>query len=267
MDLIIAAPPFWKAWDWDVPTVWHPFHANFESCADDAHVWSELGDRKGRDGKPRLPHKRCGKCGSWFGTLGTEESGYEYGLHLGEVFRAAAPCLKSTGVVWLIIGDNYDDDGNLELVPDSVIPELPFRLRSEVIWERPNADLDPRHRMRPVRGHERIFMLSKGPHYYYTPFQELGADGQTYRMGRTIWRFPKTIIKDGKFEGMPPALVERFINTACPEAGTVLDPFCGSGTTLEVARRLGRNAIGIELSQKHCDIAVRRLSQPEQVTL
>jgi DNA modification methylase len=45
------------------------------------------------------------------------------------------------------------------------------------------------------------------------------------------------------------------------EPGVVLDPFCGSGTALAVAKKLGRKGIGIDLSPKYCDLTIKRLQR------
>ncbi len=60
---------------------------------------------------------------------------------------------------------------------------------------------------------------------------------------------------------MPSDLAAFLVALGCPEDGVVLDPFLGSGTTAQVARRLGRRSIGIELNPEYAELAARRLQQ------
>ena len=59
----------------------------------------------------------------------------------------------------------------------------------------------------------------------------------------------------------PLLVMQWLIGLFAPEDLPVVDPCCGSGTTLEAARLLGRRAIGIEIEEKYCRIAKRRLAQ------
>jgi DNA modification methylase len=65
--------------------------------------------------------------------------------------------------------------------------------------------------------------------------------------------------KGKHFATYPPELCIRPILAACPLNGVVLDPMCGSGTTLLVAKALGRNFIGIDISREYCDMTEERL--------
>jgi site-specific DNA-methyltransferase (adenine-specific) len=58
----------------------------------------------------------------------------------------------------------------------------------------------------------------------------------------------------------PLPLLNHMIRYACPEGGLVVDPFAGSGSTLDAARQCGRRAVGIEAREEYCEAAARRLS-------
>jgi site-specific DNA-methyltransferase (adenine-specific) len=57
----------------------------------------------------------------------------------------------------------------------------------------------------------------------------------------------------------PETLIRHLLSVA--PAGPVLDPFMGSGTTLRAAKDLGRSVVGIEIEERYCEIAARRLAQ------
>jgi site-specific DNA-methyltransferase (adenine-specific) len=66
--------------------------------------------------------------------------------------------------------------------------------------------------------------------------------------------------REAHFAPYPADLCRIPILATCPRGGVVLDPFCGTGTTLAVAKALGRSAIGIEISPAYAELTRQRLT-------
>lgn len=88
---------------------------------------------------------------------------------------------------------------------------------------------------------------------------------QAVRIFRFLWN---GMLRAGEQRGVPrvhptqkPTELMRWCLNFAPDAEIILDPFMGSGTTLRAAKDLGRKAIGIEIEEKYCEIAVKRLAQ------
>lgn len=105
-----------------------------------------------------------------------------------------------------------------------------------------------------------------GARKQYAPrSKEMPRLATVHPMGKNpgdVW----SISHSGEYQGYheakyPERLVLPMILAGCPENGTVLDPFCGTGTTLVVALRLGRNAVGIDIAKKYCDITRKRCEE------
>jgi site-specific DNA-methyltransferase (adenine-specific) len=236
--------------------------------------------------------------------LGQEVDPADYVRMLVDVFRECRRVLKPTGSLWLNLGDKYES-GELLGMPWRVALALRqdgWRLRSDVIWHKPNA-MPSAVKSRPTTDHEYVFFFTLGAEYYYdadairephVTFTErsqmrggrrhFGVRGGTPEAGknggntnlhdarwdqafhpkgrnkRTVWSVPLSKFREAHFAVFPERLVETCILASCPPGGMVLDPFLGSGTTAVVARRLGRDFVGIELVAEYCLIAQRRLN-------
>lgn len=157
-------------------------------------------------------------------------------------------------------------------------------LRSDIIWNKPNA-MPESVKDRPTKSHEYIFLLSKGPRYYYDfkaikepcvngdanpPRGSKGVLGQknlgrrikhnkteplATRNKRSVWTVPTAQFREAHFATFPPKLIEPCILAGCPVGGVVLDPFMGSGTTAMVAVQNKRNYIGFELNPEYIEMA------------
>jgi len=93
-------------------------------------------------------------------------------------------------------------------------------------------------------------------------YNPLGKNLPTvWQIGSEPHNFQKELGVDiDHFAIFPQALVEIPIKFGCPEKGIILDPFMGSGTVGVVAKKLGRNFIGIELNKDYIKIAEKRIA-------
>jgi DNA modification methylase len=97
---------------------------------------------------------------------------------------------------------------------------------------------------------EAIFLLAK-PEFRLVDHAASGMSD--------VWRLGMETEDLGHPAPFPVSLPQKAL--LATGARTVLDPFCGSGTTLKAALNLGRRAIGVELEERFCEITVKRLAQ------
>lgn len=167
-----------------------------------------------------------------------------------------------------------------------------FWLRQDIIWSKPNP-MPESVRDRCTKAHEYIFLLTKAAKYFYdgeaiaepiayssserlaqnvtaqigsmrVPGKTNGnmkAVGGDVRNKRSVWNITTKPYSEAHFATFPPELPETCIKAGTKEGDTVLDPFAGAGTTLIVAKNLGRKAVGIELNPDYCEIIVNRIKQ------
>jgi site-specific DNA-methyltransferase (adenine-specific) len=136
----------------------------------------------------------------------------------------------------------------LILHPIDIVRESPFRMRQELIWRR-DGSLTLNAKMFAPND-ERIYWLVKGKHKWNQ--SEVGH--------LTVW-YLNSVKTSQHACPFPMEIPSRAIKATTDRHDLVLDPFMGSGTSMVAAQMLGRHAIGIEIDEKYCEIAAKRLAQ------
>ena len=80
------------------------------------------------------------------------------------------------------------------------------------------------------------------------------------RNKRSVWTVTTKPFKGAHFATFPEDLITPCVLAGCPKGGVVLDPFSGAGTTCVVAKKLGRQYLGIELNLKYIEMSEKRLN-------
>lgn len=174
------------------------------------------------------------------------------------------------------------------------LQHMGWRWTETYIWAKPNA-VPGRFGPRTKDAFEYVYHFAKGPRPYFdldairVPYKadaaEIARRGldtlgrrnteagfgrdrtKTYRLGGAD---PGNVVSVSQTynqhrgvahtAAMPEGLAEFFVRAVSPAQGLVVDPFAGSGTTVVVARRLGRQALGFELHEDYTDAARDRIA-------
>lgn len=174
---------------------------------------------------------------------------------------AARDALKDDGTIW-VIGSYH----NIFRV-GAIMQDLGFWILNDVVWRKANPMPNFRGR-RFTNAHETMIWAAKSEkskyRFNYDSMKALNEDLQM----RSDWFIPLCTgaerLKNGKGEKAhptqkPEALLYRVIMSSTNPGDTVLDPFFGTGTTGAVAKKLGRNYIGLEREPDYIDAAEKRL--------
>ncbi len=210
-----------------------------------------------------------------------------------ELFRRV---LKTTGSLFFHCDTNASH--HIRCLLDEVFGEAMFR--SEIIWHYRRWSNSQRN---PLPSHQTIFFYSKTDAYQYhqifdayspsTNVDQILQRRQRDRHGKSVYARDDdgNVVSDGHKKGVPIAdvwdipflnpkarervgyptqkpilLLERVMSLVTRPGDLVLDPFCGSGTTLVAAELLGRNSFGVDVASEAVQLARQRLEQPFKTT-
>jgi site-specific DNA-methyltransferase (cytosine-N4-specific) len=277
VDCVVTSPPYWGL-------------RSYGQIHDDTLLnrWSEAHPEMTSD-----ELRQHGPGYDWYrqngGVLGLEPYPDWFVSHLVEFFERIRPKLKPDANVWVNLGDtffarwssirsdgrqglgdgersrrrtpsvNYLHDKQQLLIPSRfaiAMQDHRWIVRNDLIWAK--TAVPPRPEKDRLRlSHEHLFhfvLRSKSgrPSYYYDLDEvEPGA--------RDVIQLNSRAGRDGHSATFPRALIEPRIASSSRPGGLVVDPFCGTGSTLEAAVSLGRRAFGIEMSPTYAAAARKNM--------
>jgi len=176
------------------------------------------------------------------------------------------------------------------LLKVSVTIPRSWSMAQDIVWEKHNGSNSRADRFRRVHEHAVQFYRGGWSDLYREVPRTMDAVARAVRrkhrpqhwgqIGQSAYlsddggpRLMRSVIRVASEHGRaehptqkPLGIVSPLIHYSCPPGGMVLDPFMGSGTTLVAAIRLGRRAIGIEIEERYCEVAAKRLAQSVMFT-
>lgn len=190
----------------------------------------------------------------------------EYDRFTRAWLSAARRVLKDNGTLW-VIGSYH----NIYRV-GAILQDLGYWILNDIVWRKANP-MPNFKGTRFTNAHETLLWVSKSQHAKYTfNYEAMKALNEDLQM-RSDWYLPicsgaERVRIDGEkahSTQKPEALLHRVILSSTRVGDIVLDPFFGTGTTGAVAKRLGREYIGIEREHRYVKIAEDRIARVERL--
>ncbi len=200
--------------------------------------------------------------------------------------------LRNTGSIFFHCDSTASH--HIRCVLDEIFGETQFR--SEIIWNYRRWSNSQRS---PLPSHQTLFFYSKTDDYkYFQIFEDYSSTTNVDQIlqrrqrdghGKAVYARDEEghVIQDGYKKGVPLSdvwdipflnpkarervgyptqkpvlLLERILSLVTEPGDLVLDPFCGSGTTLVASELLGRNSLGIDISKDAVELSLKRLTEP-----
>ncbi len=228
------------------------------------------------------------------GQIGLETSPNDYLNNLLKVFDECKRVLKDDGSMFIVIGDTFNSYGSLQNIPQRLSIELTDRgwlSRNWLVWHKTNPKPES-VKTRWNTSCEFVLFFTKSQNYYFdidsirVPYKnkskfsgsprhhnlkhsfQIHQETMVHPLGKLPHDFLDDIIETSVSQEsgdlkhgatFPEKLIEPLIKVGSMVGDTVLDPFCGTGTTGKVSLSNGRKSIGYEINPRFNEIIKQKM--------
>lgn len=197
---------------------------------------------------------------------------YIYLRSMEYIMRELYRVLKKGGVIAWNVGDIYSEGLDISSDASKQLRDCGFRIIEKIIWQKPvgistrerNISIRVQRKYLPAWNIETVLVACKGkePNYAQLSDYDIAVLDTKYRT--QVWNInPVSCLEHPAV--FPEELVLPFILAYTRKGDIVLDPFCGVGTSLIVAKKYGRRYIGFDYVKKYCDIAEEKFAKTNEV--
>jgi len=285
IDCIITSPPYWQLRDYGFKEQWG-LEPTYQIYLE--HLWQFMDECK------RILKKK-GTIWINLGDSYSTQSGANISLSNNKTWDNSSTYLTNRGQSGLLIKPKMQQKCLL-LIPHRFAIgciDNGWIVRNDIIWAKRNG-MPESVTDRFSKKHEYFFFMVKNKKYYFdldgvrdelknpveirnksSEIYGRGSGSKQFSEGTRIWgdekrgRNPGDVSdfwdiltqssSENHYASYNFKLIEKPIIAGCPENGIILDPFCGTGTTLIRALQLDRQIIGIDGSKEYCKIAQKKI--------